>query len=65
MGRNERNYQQTVDGRGSDCEWSTILEILSELNELHDRLRRIDEAGEGGTEISARYVQSSAQIVDD
>jgi hypothetical protein len=58
MARYGRHYQ-IVYGSGSDCEWSEILEILCELNNLHDdRLRRIDEAG-GGPEIRARFELSS------
>jgi hypothetical protein len=65
MDRIGRNYIQIVDGSGSDCEWSEILEILCELNELHeDRLRRIDEAG-GGAEIRARFEQSSAADLEE
>jgi hypothetical protein len=65
MDRNRRNYVQIVDGSGSDCEWSQILEILHELNQLHeDRLRRIDEAG-GGAEIRARFEQSSAADLEE
>lgn len=65
MDKDGRIYVQIVDGRGSDCEWSQILEILRELNELHeDRLRRIVEAG-GGREIRARFEQSSAADLEE
>jgi hypothetical protein len=59
--RDGRNYQQIVGGSGSDCEWSQILEILCELNELHeDRLRRLDEA-----EIRARFEQSNVADLEE
>jgi hypothetical protein len=59
MARYGRHFQQIVVESRSDCEWSEILEILCELNKLHeDRLRRIDEAG-GGPEIRATFELSS------
>jgi hypothetical protein len=65
MDRNGRIFVQIVDGSGSDCEWSEILEILRELNELHeDRLRRIDEAG-GDTEIRAMFERECAADLEE
>jgi hypothetical protein len=60
MGEDGRIFVQIFDGRGPDCEWSQIIELLHDLNELHqDRLRRIDEAG-GDAMIRAKFEESGA-----
>jgi hypothetical protein len=53
----DMTYQAVVES-GTDCEWSKSFENVNELNEMYeDRLRSIDEAGGGGTEIKLRLLQ--------